>query len=94
MEKDHITLLVNIDQKVDEVKDKLHNIEIVQTRMEGDLKYHIKRTDLLEDQIELMNKKSEPSQAIQTVLKYLLKFVPFITGVILAVVTLLKFLKE
>jgi len=33
MNDDQIGLLVSIDNKVDEVKDKLHSIELIQTRM-------------------------------------------------------------
>lgn len=88
-ENNHTTLLINIDKKVDEVKDKLHIIEVVQTRMESDLKYHIKRTDLLEEQVETMNKKIEPFD----VAKYLFRVVSLLMGAIIAILTIIKLTK-
>ena len=89
-ENDHTILLVNIDKKVDEVKDKLHSIETTQVRMEGDLKYHIKRTDLLEEQVELINKQTEPFNSA----KILFKLIPLLTGAVIAVLTIIKLLKN
>ncbi len=89
-ENDHTILLVNIDKKVDEVKDKLHSIETTQVRMEGDLKYHIKRTDLLEEQVELINKQTEPLNSA----KILFKLIPLLTGAIIAILTIIKLLKN
>jgi hypothetical protein len=68
MENNNTEILVSIDSKVDQVKDKLHSIEIVQTRIESDLKYHIKRTDLLEDQVVSINKKVEEFDFIKFVI--------------------------
>jgi hypothetical protein len=89
-ENDHTILLVNIDKKVDEVKDKLHSIETTQVRMEGDLKYHIKRTDLLEEQVELINKQTEPLNSA----KILFKLIPLLTGAVIAILTIIKLLKN
>ena len=89
-ENDHTILLVNIDKKVDEVKDKLHSIETTQVRMEGDLRYHIKRTDLLEEQVELINKQTEPLNSA----KILFKLIPLLTGAVIAILTIIKLLKN
>lgn len=93
MEKNHTELLVSIDSKVDQVKDKLHSIELVQTRMEGDLKYHIKRTDLLESQIELMNEKVEEFDIIKIIFIKNIKVISILAGSILTILTILKLLR-
>jgi hypothetical protein len=94
MDDNHLPLLINIDKKVDEVKDKLHGIEVIQSRMEGDLKYHIKRTDLLEEQVELVNKKTESFAAFGLVMNNVIKVFPFLSGAIVAIVTLYKIFKK
>lgn len=87
-------LLINIDKKVDEVKDKLHGIEVIQSRMEGDLKYHIKRTDLLEEQVEQINKNIQPVNAVKNLLVAIFKAIPLILGIIIGIFTVIKFIKE
>jgi hypothetical protein len=87
-------LLINIDKKVDEVKDKLHGIEVIQSRMEGDLKYHIKRTDLLEEQVEQINKNIQPVNAVKNLLAAIFKAIPLILGIIIGIFTVIKFIKE
>jgi hypothetical protein len=87
-------LLINIDKKVDEVKDKLHGIEVIQSRMEGDLKYHIKRTDLLEEQVEQINKNIQPVNAVKNLLAAIFKAIPLILGIIVGIFTIIKFIKE
>jgi len=94
MSEQDTTLLINIDKKVDEVKDKLHGIEVIQSRMESDLKYHIKRTDLLEEQVELVNKHIEPYNTFKVVFSASLKLVPLIIGVAVGIFTILKFIKD
>lgn len=93
-EQDNTVLLVNIDKKVDEVKDKLHGIEVIQSRMENDLKYHIKRTDLLEEQVELVNKNIEPFTIIKVVLLVSLKIIPLLIGIAVGIFTIAKFIKD
>jgi hypothetical protein len=41
---------------VKEIKDEIKTIRESQIRMEDDVKYHIQRTDLLEDMVKPMNK--------------------------------------
>lgn len=90
----HLSLLVNIDKKVDEVKDKIHGIEIIQSKIEGDLKYHIKRTDLLEEQVELINKNIEPFNLIRAIADNFLKIMPLLIGITVGIFTIIKYLKQ
>ncbi len=92
--KDHTELLIRIDSKVDEVKEKLHSIELVQGRMEGDLKYHIKRTDLLEEQVSKIDEKIKPIEAIKSTSSMLAKIVAFLMGVAVAVSTIIKLISN
>jgi len=92
--KDHTELLIRIDSKVDEVKEKLHGIELVQGRMEGDLKYHIKRTDLLEEQVSKIDEKIKPIEAIKSTSGMLAKIVAFLMGVAVAISTIIKLISN
>lgn len=92
--KDHTELLIRIDSKVDEVKEKLHGIELVQGRMEGDLKYHIKRTDLLEEQVSKIDEKIKPIDAIKSTSGMLAKVVAFLMGAAVAISTIIKLLSN
>jgi len=44
---------------MDEIKSDLKLVRESQIRMESDLKYHIKRTDLLEDHVDGLEEKIE-----------------------------------
>ena len=44
---------------MDEIKKDLKEVRESQIRMEADLKYHIKRTDLLEDHVDGLETKIE-----------------------------------
>jgi hypothetical protein len=90
MNDDQIGLLVSIDNKVDEVKDKLHSIELIQTRMETDLKYHIKRTDLLEQKVLDIDDKMKPVETTKNVVWVLAKIIAFLAGAAVAIFSFFK----
>jgi predicted nuclease with TOPRIM domain len=90
MESEQFQILIGIDNKVHEVKEKLHGIELVQTRMEGDLKYHIKRTDLLEEQLNEVSDQVKPVETFKSFLTFTAKMVAFFTSLAIAVGTVLK----
>lgn len=94
MESEQFQLLVGIDSKVDEVKEKLHSIELVQTRMESDLKYHIKRTDILEEQVIQVNEKVQPVENVKTIAVFIGKMFAIITAIVMAAGTLLRFISK
>lgn len=91
MSDNDFSLLVSIDSKVDEVKDKLHNIELIQTRMESDLKYHIKRTDILEQKVIDIDDKVKPVENAKNAIWAFSKALAFFTGVGVAVLTIFKY---
>lgn len=94
MESEQFQLLVGIDSKVDEVKEKLHSIELVQTRMESDLKYHIKRTDILEEQVIQVNEKVQPVENVKTIAVFIGKMFAVIMAIVMAAGTLLRFISK
>lgn len=88
---DQESFLKNIDAKVDDIKDKVHNIELVQVRIENDLKYHIKRTDLLEEKILDIDEKIQPVESATNTLIGLSKILAFIIGMATAIITIIKY---
>jgi hypothetical protein len=81
-QNNNISLLISIDGKIDALKEQVYDISIVQTRIESDLKYHIKRTDLLETQVEEINKKVEPIHDAKTAFINASKIIAFIIGIV------------
>ena len=88
---DQESFMKNIDAKVDDIKDKVHNIELVQVRIENDLKYHIKRTDLLEEKILDIDEKIQPVESATNTLIKLSKILAFIIGMATAIITIIKY---
>jgi hypothetical protein len=62
--------------------------------MESDLKYHIKRTDLLEEKMFEMDEKMRPVEDAKNATKGLFKVLAFVTGLLAAIVALLKGLSK
>lgn len=94
MHEEQVSLLIGIDNKVDEVKEKLHNIEIVQTRMESDLKYHIRRTDILEERVMEIDEKVKPVESFKGFAMFTGKLIAFIGTLTMAIVSLMKLLSK
>lgn len=91
MDQEHFELLKGIDVKVDNIKDKVHNIELVQVRIENDLKYHIKRTDLLEQKVLEIDEKIQPVESAKNALFGLSKVLAFVVGMATAIITIIKY---
>jgi hypothetical protein len=51
-----INVLNRLDDKLDQVKEDTTDIRIVQTKNTADIKYHIKRTDILEHKVDHLMK--------------------------------------
>ena len=68
-----------------ELKDSIHEIRESQIRMESDMKYHIKRTDLLEIQIDEQKEIMAPLYAFnwfKNNYRFLLFLITFLAGII------------
>ncbi len=97
MEKKHLDLLINIDSKIDDVKNHMHAVELVQTRMESDLKYHIKRTDLLEEKIFHIDEKFKPIENAKHTTKGIFRIVTFAMALcasLVGIINLIKLFKQ
>lgn len=70
-----------LNDKIDEIIDKLASINVSIAKMEVDVAHHIKRTDLLEEQVEPMKKHADE---LAGVIKFL-KISGVIVGIIEAV---------
>lgn len=82
-------LLVNIDNKVDKIQDKLHDHEIILTKQEINLQEHIKRSLYNEEQVDILKNEIKPVLEGLSFLKTIAKFSVWIAGV---AYTLSKFL--
>lgn len=94
MESRDLDILISIDNKIDSVKDKIHSIEVTQTKMESDLKYHIKRTDLLEEKIFDMDEKMKPVETAKYATGGFFKLMALLGGIITAIIALMKTIKN
>ncbi len=90
MESRDLDVLISIDNKVDEVRNRIHSIELTQTRMESDLKYHIKRTDILEGKIMEVDEKVRPVQTVKDVLLAIFKTVTFVAAIVGSMYAILR----
>jgi hypothetical protein len=96
--RDDKDILNSIDTKLDELKDKVHNLELSQLKALGEvhsvlkdqhtnLELHMKRSDALEEQVAIMEQKVEPIlSSVYTVvksIKFLIKMLSVASGFIL-----------
>jgi hypothetical protein len=70
-------------KEMEEIRKDVKTIRESQIRMEGDLKYHIKRTDLLEDRLEDIETDIKPIYVVHF-FKNNYKFITFIVSGIAA----------
>lgn len=68
-------LLLNLHEKMDLVKDKLNDIQIVQVKQQASLDEHIKRTGLAEERIEFLEDDIKPLLQGASFLKTIAKLV-------------------
>jgi hypothetical protein len=78
-----------LDAKLDKITDSILDIRDTQVRMEADLKYHIKRTDLLELHVEKLEDKIERSVQSMS-FKEKLQIGAFIAAIVSAVTAAIK----
>lgn len=75
MEKDSNALLVHILSKVDRIEDHVSAVRVDQAEIKSDLRYHIKRTDLLEAMVKELQKGVTvllvPVNLVKGLLRYL-----------------------
>jgi hypothetical protein len=87
---DNSELLVNIDQKVDKIQEKLHDHEIILTKQEMNLQEHIRRSLYNEEQVDILKNEVKPVLQGLSFLKTVGKFSIWLGGVLYAVAKLIK----
>lgn len=55
--------ILRLENKVDKISDDITDIKIIMERNTTSLEYHIQRTDLAEQNIDLLRKQLEPVKA-------------------------------
>ena len=68
-------VLGDIERKLDDVKDDIHELEKHQLEIKKDLSYHIKRTDLLQNEVTHLSERIKPIESIRFTWQNLLKLV-------------------
>lgn len=66
---------------MDDIKDTLNEIKVSQLAMQKDLEYHIKRTNLLEEQVKVINDEIRP---MLPQIKLVLKWWPILSVAVIA----------
>lgn len=90
---DHI--LNKIFDKMDNMSKDIESIKIEQIEMKTDIKYHIKRTDMLEDLYKDMREKDiEPMKANINQAKGIFKLIGYISGLAGLITLIMKFLHK
>ncbi len=58
-------VLVDIERKLDDVKESVHDLEKSQLEVKKDLSYHIKRTDILQGEVMHLSERFKPIESIR-----------------------------
>lgn len=86
-------LLVDIERKLDDVKEDIHELEKNQLEIKKDLSYHIKRTDLLQNEVTHLADRIKPIESIRFTWHNLFKLTALFAGlatIVTAFFTILK----
>jgi hypothetical protein len=74
-------ILIDLERKIDVIRDNLHNLELTQIDMKKDLSYHIKRTDVLQDEVLHLSDRIKPIESIRFTWQNIFKLLTFFTAV-------------
>ncbi len=87
-------LLVDIERKIDAVKEDVHELEKHQLEIKKDLSYHIRRTDLLQDEVTHLSDRIKPIESIRFTWQNLFKLVALFAGLATIVTAFFAILKN
>lgn len=82
--------LDKIDEKLDRIEDKISNIDITITRQAKDIEHHIYRTDLAEQNINLLRTELQPIKKHVALLDAGLKIIGILASIITFVAGIYK----
>lgn len=78
-------LLLKLHDKVDSIREKISDIEIVQVKHEANLLEHMKRTDLAEQRVEMIEVEVKPMLQGLSFLKMIAKIATTLGSIIYGV---------
>jgi hypothetical protein len=73
--------LDKIDEKLDRIEDKISNIDVTLVKQAKDLEHHIYRTDLAEQNIEMLRKEIEPVKSHVSFVDATLKIIGILASI-------------
>lgn len=82
--------LDKLDNKLDQIEERLSSIDVTLVGQAADLKYHIKRTTLAEERMEHIETQLEPIKKHVAVINGVFKFIGFTVSVLGAVAGVAK----
>ena len=82
--------LVKIEEKLDKVEEKLSSIDVTLAKQAKDLEHHIYRTDLAEQNIELIRQEMQPVKKHVALMDASLKVIGALSSVAMFIMGLVK----
>ncbi len=83
-------LLLKIDAKIDEIKEKLNDHEIILIKQQANIEEHIRRTDVAEERLENFEKEVKPILEGISGLKTVAKIVSFVSVLVYSISRLFR----
>lgn len=75
-------LLLNLHEKVDDLRERVHSIDIVLVKNTASLEEHMRRTKVVEEEHDFFEQEVKPALNAYKFVAFLFKFIaPVITGV-------------
>jgi archaellum component FlaC len=84
--------LDKIEEKLDKVEDKLSSIDVTLAKQAKDLEHHIYRTDLAEQNLEILRTEMQPVKKHVALMDATLKVIGSIASVVTFIAALYKIL--
>jgi hypothetical protein len=83
-------LLLKIDTKIDEIKEKLNDHEVILIKQQANIEEHIRRTDVAEERLENFEKEVKPILEGISGLKTVAKIVSFVSVLVYSISRLFR----
>lgn len=83
-------LLLKIDTKIDEIKEKLNDHEIILNKQQNNIEEHMRRTDIAEERLENFEKEVKPILEGISGLKTLAKVISFVSVLVYSISRLFR----
>ncbi len=85
---------IRIEDKLDSMSDKINDIAIVQSKQEENLREHMRRTALAEENIQRLHDELRPIQAHVTVVTGIIKIVGLLATIITVIIGILDIFRR